>query len=184
MVDPTRIIPARAGFTRGAPAPGGGGQDHPRSRGVYGGQEVGEDARDGSSPLARGLQDAAAEGVHALRIIPARAGFTSPAPVVVPSPSDHPRSRGVYTPSCRIGTLRSGSSPLARGLHDRLPAQGAQDRIIPARAGFTLHERPHFSHPRDHPRSRGVYDPHWEHGIVAEGSSPLARGLHTNRKER
>ena len=51
-----RIIPARAGFTRCPILRRTRGQDHPRSRGVYGtgGAPTGEPP--GSSPLARGLR--------------------------------------------------------------------------------------------------------------------------------
>ena len=51
-----RIIPARAGFTRGAPPPPRRPPDHPRSRGVYGGSQGGAGQDPGSSPLARGLR--------------------------------------------------------------------------------------------------------------------------------
>ena len=72
----------------------------------------------GSSPLARGLP--------------------------VPSPRhplpqrDHPRSRGVYPPPTVMRRTKPGSSPLARGLHKIEAALKAADRIIPARAGFTM----------------------------------------------
>ena len=71
-----RIIPARAGFT-GVPDPGAlDAADHPRSRGVYlqfGRLQI---HIPGSSPLARGLRRRAPAGHDAVRIIPARAGFT------------------------------------------------------------------------------------------------------------
>ena len=71
-----RIIPARAGFTRRRlPAvrhPG----DHPRSRGVYVHTINDTYIEEGSSPLARGLLPAGAQGPCGWRIIPARAGFT------------------------------------------------------------------------------------------------------------
>ena len=51
-----------------------------------------------------------------------------------------------------------GSSPLARGLRLALPDDGALERIIPARAGFTKRRPDRFSR--------------------RPGSSPLARGLH------
>ena len=93
---PSRIIPARAGFTRStwtccAPA-----RDHPRSRGVYllacrpGASEV------GSSPLARGLRRYRADCEGERGIIPARAGFTARVPQGPRTCADHPRSRGVY----------------------------------------------------------------------------------------
>ena len=57
-----------------------------------------------------------------------------------------------------VGGARGlGSSPLARGLHMRLEKGTVADRIIPARAGFTLNTR--------------IIEHYWY------GSSPLARGL-------
>ena len=52
-----RIIPARAGFTRGPPGPGRLEGDHPRSRGVYGRPPPAGPPPRGSSPLARGLRE-------------------------------------------------------------------------------------------------------------------------------
>ena len=51
------------------------------------------------------------------RIIPARAGFTLRSRKDTPTFSDHPRSRGVYDGLGLGGHQGSGSSPLARGLH-------------------------------------------------------------------
>ena len=70
------IIPARAGFTRPRATRAADGPDHPRSRGVYEGGMVPNPGWWGSSPLARGLPRAIALDRGALRIIPARAGFT------------------------------------------------------------------------------------------------------------
>ena len=73
---PSRIIPARAGFTSGALLPTEVARDHPRSRGVYTHSDPNPTLYGGSSPLARGLQGEEA-GLEALvGIIPARAGFT------------------------------------------------------------------------------------------------------------
>ena len=72
------------------------------------------------------------------RIIPARAGFTSPIWVTAFTSQDHPRSRGVYDyrPPQAAGSL--GSSPLARGLPAAARPAPAPSGIIPARAGFTV----------------------------------------------
>ena len=90
------IIPARAGFTPGSRPGRDGRQDHPRSRGVYGGAGRWGQAPVGSSPLARGLRKGLGSTPRGGGIIPARAGFT----VAVFRPAaarlDHPRSRGVY----------------------------------------------------------------------------------------
>ena len=115
----------------------------------------------GSSPLARGLPRRRRPRGDPERIIPARAGFT-----------DHGLHRGLDP---------AGSSPLARGLHPRGlhgdPAVG----IIPARAGFTGPPHGRDTGRPDHPRSRGVY-PGSPSGIVPpSGSSPLARGLPSDR---
>ena len=130
------------------------------------------------SPHARGLHPEPDRVVHVHGIIPARAGFT----IIMASSGllfgDHPRSRGVYTAGQGKLTTENGSSPLARGLRRHAEDGGENRGIIPARAGFTGTRWLSPSRGTDHPRSRGVYNPHWEHGIVAEGSSPLARGLH------
>ena len=94
----------------------------------------------GSSPLARGLRDTADLVQEAIRIIPARAGFTLHARTHVHPGRDHPRSRGVYTAATQHRTCRRGSSPLARGLRDRPVVTGHERGIIPARAGFTLED--------------------------------------------
>ena len=83
----TRIIPARAGFTRQPCCRWPGRPDHPRSRGVYVHVNRGYPWSDGSSPLARGLREdcPAIQGQDG--IIPARAGFTLADPW---NPNDEP----------------------------------------------------------------------------------------------
>ena len=73
----------------------------------------------GSSPLARGLLGDPPVEVLAGRIIPARAGFTTPGACSGGSGRDHPRSRGVYIVTGGQRGESYGSSPLARGLHPR-----------------------------------------------------------------
>ena len=76
-----------------------------------------------------------------------------------------------------MGKRRVGSSPLVRGLR-LLPSRGGRfDRIIPARAGFTGLVVGSDDRPRDHPRSRGVYQSRGIGKPWSNGSSPLARGL-------
>ena len=151
------IIPARAGFTPGFVC--SCEQNH------------------GSSPLARGLRGHEdQEGAHA-RIIPARAGFTGSRHGRHARPADHPRSRGVYGNWYEIAQHAAGSSPLARGLPRLRQAPRPHPRIIPARAGFTVSWFTTYVVPVDHPRSRGVYQVVSGPVTVADGSSPLARGL-------
>ena len=110
-------------------------------------------------------------------IIPARAGFTK-GPLVKPHTiEDHPRSRGVYSPIARHCSGVRGSSPLARGLQDRVSLGLRVVGIIPARAGFTRPAVSPASLTADHPRSRGVYFPLSPYWPAYLGSSPLARGL-------
>ena len=111
-----RIIPARAGFTKKTPSGALVARDHPRSRGVYSIRIASCEPRSGSSPLARGLPPPRDRCQQFLRIIPARAGFTSFPHGQRRNARDHPRSRGVYRPVGVIGLALSGSSPLARGL--------------------------------------------------------------------
>ena len=94
-----RIIPARAGFTRKARASSQSATDHPRSRGVYAPVVILENKDAGSSPLARGLPPGIPDPPRCAGIIPARAGFTWDDAAMTPDGGDHPRSRGVYSPS-------------------------------------------------------------------------------------
>ena len=111
----------------------------------------------GSSPLARGLRGRGGRLGLWLRIIPARAGFTSTVSAQGGILRDHPRSRGVYVNLRDHMDGRGGSSPLARGL--------PQEPQPPA-----------YNSP-DHPRSRGVYGVDHVRCVGLRGSSPLARGL-------
>ena len=73
--------------------------------------------------------------------------------------------------------LCGGSSPLARGLPGTITPEQYEERIIPARAGFTNCRGGAGDRPRDHPRSRGVYRSERSRSGSRGGSSPLARGL-------
>ena len=153
----SRIIPARAGFTRSGRLEAPGRQDHPRSRGVYWKVILLPLSPGGSSPLARGLRGDSDPLFGRERIIPARAGFTESVPLAALAGRDHPRSRGVYVWSGIKGIAARGSSPLARGLRPGHAPSSVPTRIIPARAGFT-------------PSCCGTRS-------TPPGSSPLARGL-------
>ena len=151
------IIPARAGFTVRRTAGSPTMTDHPRSRGVYDHLRRPLRHGQGSSPLARGLRFCVVAVDVVLEIIPARAGFTTASPPRTGTRRDHPRSRGVYLWQTEIQYNRTGSSPLARGLHSVRLGQPDRVGIIPARAGFTTCTSP--------PNQ------------ISSGSSPLARGL-------
>ena len=157
FVGDSRIIPARAGFTR----------SWTLTRGYW----------LGSSPLARGLPSTIVVCSHHFGIIPARAGFTALEAGVDPQDGDHPRSRGVYHKLSPTLPTTHGSSPLARGLLVCSTSHFGLVGIIPARAGFTGFTTHACTVNRDHPRSRGVYRPSEAAAELVEGSSPLARGL-------
>ena len=91
----------------------------------------------GSSPLARGLQLGLQLPGRGGGIIPARAGFTFRKPSFTHLRRDHPRSRGVYFCFDAEVLGAEGSSPLARGLLIAIYVHNQDERIIPARAGFT-----------------------------------------------
>ena len=131
----------------------------------------------GSSPLARGLPLGGDPAPVIVRIIPARAGFTSSEGGDGAPHQDHPRSRGVYIGNMDYGDNKPGSSPLARGLRCSSSSCTAGERIIPARAGFTGLRAEHGEECPDHPRSRGVYARERSRKGRPLGSSPLARGL-------
>ena len=171
------IIPARAGFTAVGGLPVRCRGDHPRSRGVYGALDPVGGASHGSSPLARGLPPQCGAPFGILGIIPARAGFTMKCPPPITPPTDHPRSRGVYSGNSTATSAKKGSSPLARGLPMRVLSHWRRRRIIPARAGFTWVGLLLKNDAWDHPRSRGVYPARRARRILLGGSSPLARGL-------
>ena len=160
-----RIIPARAGFTRGMSRSTTTCADHPRSRGVYCARQDGALRLGGSSPLARGLP---MQQKH----------------LWIPR-LDHPRSRGVYVSGLSSALALAGSSPLARGLLVVRSCALPLLRIIPARAGFTAREGRRRPERSDHPRSRGVYRSALAASASGPGSSPLARGLrgHQGRTE-
>ena len=140
-------------------------------------------ANAGSSPLARGLPLNVKTTNGDFGIIPARAGFTEIRSGALWEKTDHPRSRGVYGRWMWGMRRSSGSSPLARGLHDALLAPAEFDGIIPARAGFTRGDGRIPARPPDHPRSRGVYGEARDEGPEDGGSSPLARGLRPPRHQ-
>ena len=171
------IIPARAGSTAPSRPTGASARDHPRSRGVYSHRSWPATRTRGSSPLARGLPAAVTGKTVIHRIIPARAGFTPPASLGLVVRGDHPRSRGVYTHPLECDRWCVGSSPLARGLRDAVPAPAAANRIIPARAGFTCSVMEWWWVPLDHPRSRGVYAAVVPVGQATPGIIPARAGF-------
>ena len=112
-------------------------KDHPRSRGVYSAASRNSFQELGSSPLARGLLTVEHRAFSRYGIIPARAGSTECSSTAFWTPTDHPRSRGVYITDVEWQGGFWGSSPLARGLPVDYISKQIKFRIIPARAGST-----------------------------------------------
>ena len=153
-----RLIPARAGKTpptRGAPPPASA---HPRACGENPRRRDIEVLSAGSSPRVRGKLEDDVGRPPAVRLIPARAGKTSPALIHPSAVAAHPRACGENSTSRGRIVPSQGSSPRVRGKREQFLAEGGFGGLIPARAGKTVQE--------------GV-------GVEsAPGSSPRVRGKH------
>ena len=171
------IIPALAGNTFlliAQPYPTG---DHPRSRGEYPFPARSYGISSGSSPLSRGIQGRPRSPRGAGGIIPALAGNTNLPGVGCIWFRDHPRSRGEYPTRWSSMSVRSGSSPLSRGIPSRQNDGHHHVRIIPALAGNTASSPTTGAMSSDHPRSRGEYRSVGHEPALPGGSSPLSRGI-------
>ena len=71
----------------------------------------------------------------------------------------------------------AGSSPLSRGIRGSWKRLNRGGGIIPALAGNTELGRCFIERSQDHPRSRGEYSGANGIGTIAQGSSPLSRGI-------
>ena len=133
-----RIIPARAGNTKGVrprtcpvsdhPRAGGGTPDGRELRAVHvriiparaGNTPKHRTARtnlDGSSPRGRGTRTPPVRSCRSCRIIPARAGNTRASAALLPSGPDHPRAGGEHIANASGTGMNVGSSPRGRGTH-------------------------------------------------------------------
>ena len=175
---PSRLIPARAGNTRLQGQRESSRAAHPRSRGEHVKIKKPSVAPTGSSPLARGTLHCPARRSPLPRLIPARAGNTSPVQSMKTSRSAHPRSRGEHAKSTAACRFNSGSSPLARGTPRRGYRRIPWWRLIPARAGNTKYAAALDEAYEAHPRSRGEHALGFLLIVWFVGSSPLARGTH------
>ena len=150
--------------------------DHPRVRGEHRARSPPCTSRVGSSPRARGARTRD----HAPRrrggIIPACAGSTSPRVSPSPVTRDHPRVRGEHRARSPPCTSRVGSSPRARGALGARGGDLVAVGIIPACAGSTPAAISSTAGRGDHPRVRGEHGSRLARKVLAEGSSPRARG--------
>src|SRR5690606_7284886 len=133
-------------------------------------------AGDGSSPPARGRDDAGAAGAGRTGIIPASAGKRFPTTPGTARRRDHPRQRGEEYRDESAAGAEAGSSPPARG---RVPDGGFQAGlmgIIPASAGKSFCVDLTEAVAEDHPRQRGEEGSSPRKAGGSMGSSPPARG--------
>ncbi len=170
------IIPACAGSTQPGANVFDGHGDHPRVRGEHGANRVCRRRRPGSSPRARGALEDLTRDEATLGIIPACAGSTGCRGGRAWRSRDHPRVRGEHGEGARFEVVDGGSSPRARGAHERGWIALVDEGIIPACAGSTAHRLLDEAGPRDHPRVRGEHAPGFGLHRRALGSSPRARG--------
>ena len=150
-----RLIPARAGKTRGRPGAARANGAHPRA----GGENVillcSWPSTSGSSPRGRGKHQGRRVCRRRMGLIPARAGKTSSiSPTSWPTWA-HPRAGGENVSNSAASICISGSSPRGRG--KRRPRRGHVDAggLIPARAGKTSRPREGAGCRTAHPRAGG-----------------------------
>ena len=175
------LIPARAGTTHVIADPFAGSGAHPRSRGDHSRHWSVPACTAGSSPLARGPLIPRAQVQTNPGLIPARAGTTHPACRRSNARRAHPRSRGDHASSVLKLNGHSGSSPLARGPQRRMGICKHGRGLIPARAGTTYRKSVQSATMWAHPRSRGDHGPVKNIAGGGAGSSPLARGPHSQQ---
>ena len=152
-----RIIPAYAGSTMAAYRLDLMTQDHPRIRGEHVAQIPGKIVKAGSSPHTRGAREDHGGRRQMRRIIPAYAGSTSGAPILLTSLEDHPRIRGEHGWPAHHIKSTMGSSPHTRGARPGDRRRPGRRRIIPAYAGSTQGLQGDVDGPGDHPRIRGEH---------------------------
>ena len=111
--------------------------------------------------------------------IPAYAGNTLPSHGCKRTSRDHPRLRGEHVSVLAPRDIGSGSSPLARETHRTMERGLEEGRIIPACAGNIQTSVLGASGVQDHPRLRGEHEDSSIERLKEEGSSPLARGTHS-----
>ena len=138
----------------------------------------------GSSPHARGKQDATIEHSAAVRLIPACAGKTDRLDLDAAAGKAHPRMRGENPVCCRSSRSGTGSSPHARGKRGAPGVSKKRPGLIPACAGKTPGLPISRRMRRAHPRMRGE---NFTGPCLAPedwGSSPHARGKRSQASQR
>ena len=132
--------------------------------------------RQGSSPLTRGKLDVVDVLVLAVGLIPAHAGKTLRAYLVVGGRAAHPRSRGENVCPWLEKPATWGSSPLTRGKLRLATSSAVWNGSSPLTRGKPRRGRRHREADGAHPRSRGENSPVDPVNVSIAGSSPLKRG--------
>ena len=109
-------------------------------------------------------------------IIPADAGNTSSASMVMNVLKDHPRGCGEHLRAACLEESPAGSSPRMRGTRRDKRRKRDRFRIIPADAGNTARCHACEGQGRDHPRGCGEHPRVRVERCGDEGSSPRMRG--------
>ena len=171
-----RLIPARAGKTRGCSRAGTPRPAHPRACGENDVHAAASGRFGGSSPRVRGKRAPPSSAGHRGRLIPARAGKTRKPPASPPPETAHPRACGENDVPAAPVLPQLGSSPRVRGKRGHPPGHRVGAGLIPARAGKTARGGRPPRASRAHPRACGE-NRHCEGGAHGErGSSPRVRG--------
>ena len=190
------LIPARAGKTSGTQPCASTRRAHPRAGGENRTSTSTRIGGRGSSPRGRGKHTASMSAGSNRRLIPARAGKTTPGRSLSPATRAHPRAGGENTKKPAVGRAGPGSSPRGRGkpgvsrsrlMRVRLiPARAGktavrrrfrrESRLIPARAGKTDIPVEIITRSKAHPRAGGENRSHRCCPLGVSGSSPRGRG--------
>ena len=175
------LIPARAGKTAGDVLPVSLMSAHPRAGGENTVRYWLPRRPTGSSPRGRGKQTAGNRPFRETRLIPARAGKTSPMRSAVSSRAAHPRAGGENADDGLTAGHPQGSSPRGRGKPFCAPCPASAGWLIPARAGKTRLMSAGMTQARAHPRAGG--ENAWIVRSVPpyNGSSPRGRGKLNHR---
>ena len=171
-----RLIPARAGKTpspRQCPATSSA---HPRAGGENSRTRLAISRPPGSSPRVRGKLIIRWQPKRAARLIPARAGKTTPSPPATCAVTAHPRACGENWTRASIIHPPKGSSPRVRGKPGRACPPGEGPGLIPACAGKTCQVSTRRRTGRAHPRVCGENLVLRVHAAPGRGSSPRVRG--------
>ena len=174
--DAGRFIPARAGNTPSITTACRPSTVHPRAGGEHSVARSSSVSWYGSSPRGRGTRCAREGHRRSRRFIPARAGNTRAASVVLLEWTVHPRAGGEHFVLDTEAAIVTGSSPRGRGTPQSVERARNGLRFIPARAGNTRPRTSRATRATVHPRAGGEHPALLRTSPGSNGSSPRGRG--------